>query len=258
MAAKFLSNTSGEFLKTKRTAAFWLTLLGAAFVPIINFIKCVARPDVFVPRYKANVWNIFINENWEVASAFLLVVYIILVTGLVIQIEYRNNTWKQVYASPRTYADIFFSKLIVMLVMILLCFILFNVFIILSGLAINLARPNYNFYSTPIPLMKMLLLSGRMFIAISGIIGIQYFLSLRFRNFIVPMAMGLGLLIAGFIIRQWEHIDYYPYMYGILAYFKNPGLPQDALQKVLIHSVLWFGLFLGLGFGYSVWRRERG
>ena len=118
MAAKFLSNTSGEFLKTKRTAAFWLTLLGAAFVPIINFIKCVARPDVFVPRYKANVWNIFINENWEVASAFLLVVYIILVTGLVIHIEYRNNTWKQVYASPRTYADIFFYLLLVLLVLL--------------------------------------------------------------------------------------------------------------------------------------------
>ena len=258
MILDFTKNTWAEFFKLKRSAAFWLTVVGAAFVPIINFIKCVARPDVFVPMFHKSGWNGFIDDNWSIAASFLLIMYVILVTGLVTQLEFRNNTWKQVYACPRSFADIFFSKLIVILALILLCFLLFNLFIVLSAWSINWVRPGYDFFSQGIPFMKMAAVSGKIYLSILAMVSIQYLLSLRFRNIIVPIGTGLALLITGFIIRNWEHIDYYPYMYSILVYFKNPGLNPGAAEHALINSAIGFGVISVLGFYYTVVKTEKG
>ena len=258
MPAGFAGNIAVEFTKLKRSSAFWITLLGAAFVPLINFLKCLFRPDIFVKIYEKNGWAGYIDDNWSVAAAFLLVMYVILVTGLVTQIEFRNNTWKQVYASPRSVADIFFSKLIVILVLILLCFLLFNLFIVLSAWAVNLVRSGYGFFKQEIPLSNMLLVSGKLYLSIMAMIAIQYLLSLRFKNIIVPIGIGVGLLISGFVIRSWEHSNYYPYIYSILVYFKNPGLKAGTANSVLINSGIWFSAVLVFGLIYMSRKKERG
>src|SRR5688572_18650437 len=135
MTLQFISNVKAESLKIRRTHAFWLTLGGAGFIPLVNFIRIVGRPDIFVPRMKDNPWTIHINDNWAPAASFLLPLYLILVVSLIAQIEYGNNTWKQVYTTPRTYADIFFSKFLIVNFLIIGCFILFILFIVISGYA---------------------------------------------------------------------------------------------------------------------------
>src|ERR1700730_1202400 len=100
----FFLNTRAEMLKTKRTAAVWLSLLGAAFVPIVYCIAFIAKPDFFVPKTKPDAWGFLIGQNWKVAAIFLLPMYVILISSLLVQVEYRNNTWKQVYTSPRSQA----------------------------------------------------------------------------------------------------------------------------------------------------------
>ena len=65
--------------------------------------------------------------------------------------------------------------------------------------------------------------------------------------------MGMGLLIAGFMIRQWEHIVYYPFMYPILIHFKNP-----AADLAEINSILWCVTILLIGFWDISVRSERG
>ena len=248
MTQSFLLNTKAEFLKSKKTAAFWLTVIGAAFIPVINVFKCVGRPDYFIPVLQSDPWKVFLEYNWQIASFFLLIMYVILVTSLVVQIEYRNGTWKQVYALPRSYADIFFSKFLVVHVMIAGCFVLFNFFIVVCGYGTALLQDQFQFFFHPVPWSEMISVSVKMYVSVLAILVIQYWLSLRFGNFIIPIGIGLALFTFGFMIRQWEHIDYYPYMYPFLVYFKNPGLPPDMAQKAMIHSLVWSGVGLGVGF----------
>lgn len=258
MTLSFLLNTKAEFLKCKNTAAFWLTVAGAAFIPVINVFKCVARPDYFIPILKPDPWKVFLEYNWQIAAFFLLIMYVILVTSLVVQIEYRNGTWKQVYASPRSYADIFFSKFITANTLVVGCFILFNFFIVLCGYATGLIEDQYPFFLHAVPWSEMISVSIKMYASVLAILVIQYWLSLRFGNFIVPMGIGLALFTVGFMIRQWENIDYYPYMYPFLVYFKNPGLPPDTAQKAIVHSLIWSVAGLLLGFLTMANRKEKG
>src|SRR5450432_3168395 len=65
---------------------------------------------------------------------FLYSICVILAASLITQIEYKNNTWKQLHSLPLSFTTIFFSKLAVIIVMVLQFFIWFNIGIYLSAL----------------------------------------------------------------------------------------------------------------------------
>jgi hypothetical protein len=258
MTLSFILNTKAELLKLRRSNALWLTIVGAIFIPFVNFIKLISRPDIFAPKMKDNLWGIFINDNWAVAASFLLPVYVILLVSLVAQIEYGNNTWKQVYTTPRSYADVFFTKFLVIKFLIIACFVLFTMLIVASGYATGMINHVYEFISTPVPWSQLLALMAKMYVSILGIMAIQYWISMRIKNFITPIGIGMALIIVGYMIRQWEHIAYYPYMHPLLVYFKNPGLQFGSDRHALLNSMFECALFLSIGFYSMCVRREKG
>lgn len=257
MIYHFILNIRAESLKSRRTNAFWLTLGGAAFIPFIKFLKLTGRPDVFVSKMTDDPWALFVSDNWLPAASLCLPVYVILVISLVIQIEYGNNTWKQVYTTPRSYADIFFSKFLVINSLIFSCIVLFTVLIVLSGYAVHAVNHDYTFLSRPVPWTRLITLAGKMYVSVLAIAAIQYWLSLYMKNFITPLGIGMALLIGGFMIQRWEHIAYYPYMHPVLVYAKNPGAPGLGNQAIL-NSVLGCVLVLALGFYSICVRKEKG
>jgi hypothetical protein len=254
--AAFVINIGGELLKTRKTMAFWLTIAGSAFIPLVEVIPYLARPDVFVPRFKNGAWSQHIKEAVQPAAAFLIPMYVILVTSLIVQIEYRNNTWKQVYASPRSYADIYFSKFCVIHTAILSCLILFNLFLVLSGYIANIFQPDYTFFSTPVPWNTMLWFTIKLYVSVLGISAIQYWISLRIRNFIAPLAIGVGLLIVGFMIVQWDKSIYYPYIYTAISFFVKKNF--TGIDNHEIYSMVWMAGIIALSFWDTVTRREKG
>ena len=258
MTLTFISNTRSEILKCRNSAALWLTVGGAAFIPVINTIKCVAKPEYFLPKFQQDPWRTWLDHNWQIAAGFFLTMYVICVTSLAVQLEFRSNGWKQLFASPRSFADIYFSKVLTIFMIVAGCFVLFNFFLIVSGYVTGVLNAGYEFANRAIPWESLGAMAAKMFISVLSMTAIQYVLSLRFKNFIVPMGIGLALFTTGFMIRQWELIDYYPYMHPFLAYFRNPGLPSGSGDDALIHSAV--GCFVVLVGGYidMVTWKERG
>ncbi|MDP4262244.1 MAG: ABC transporter permease [Bacteroidota bacterium] len=260
MKNSFLLNTRAEFLKTKGTAAPWLTLLAAAFLPAINALILINRPDIFVNKLHQDPWLILFYMTWKNGAGLILPVFVILINSVIVQVEYRNNTWKQVYASPRTYADIFFSKFVVVQAFLLFFIIVFTVFTILSGYFVNLFHSEYLFSSHPFRLRVMLVVISRVYAGILGVTAIQYGLSMRFKNFVVPLGIGISLLIAGLILSDWDKIVYYPYLYSLLLFFI--GSPSQVgslgLGLLLVNSVICLLLAASLGCWDIYKRKERG
>lgn len=239
MTFTFHNTLRAEVIKCKNSQALWLTVLGAAFIPFINLLKCVLKPDYFVNQVKNKPWQVWLDYNWQIAASLMVVTYIILVTSLIVQIEVRNNAWKQVLVSPRSYAEIFLSKFAMVHVLIMVCILFFNLFMVASAYLTYLIQPKYPFFSHAIPLADMATTSVKMYGSMLGVIAIQYCLSIHLKNFATAIGIGIVFFIGGFMIRQWEHIGLYPYMYPILVYFPNPGIASGISNKVLLNSAVW-------------------
>lgn len=258
----FLVSTQAELLKTKRTPSFWLSVIGAAFIPTILFIALMQTedPDGAARNIYKDPWPTFFNMGWQILSVFLLPMYIILVSTLITQIENKNNTWKQVFSSPQSLGNIFFSKFLTIHIMIIFCFLLFNLFMILSALSANLFNPKHSFLDHNIDWRYLLRLNARIYLSILGISAIQYWLSLRFKSFIAPVGIGLALLIGSIIALnfQWKHIAKYPYAFPIQTFdaLQKPGRPF--LENHEWNSLAYFAVFVLIGFLDVKMRKEKG
>ena len=255
----FIISLRAEFMKIRRSAAFWLVIAGSAFLPALMFLMYTTRPDVFVKRLGKDPWMGHILQGFEGASFFLWPMLIIIVASLVTQIEFRNNTWKQVLASPLRIGDVYFTKFIVIQCMILSAYLLFNIDMVLTALLTEVFHPAYAFVHNPVPLRSMLQLDGKSYIAILGMTTIQYCVSLRFKNFIASIGIGLALIIAGLMMIPWDKVVYFPYAYSALSFIRNSATATDF--KVLKHeywSLGYFAVFLMLGYLDFFYRRERG
>ncbi|HEV7330252.1 MAG TPA: ABC transporter permease [Flavisolibacter sp.] len=254
-----LVSTQAELLKTKRTASFWLSVIGAAFIPTILFIALFTDGDAG-KNLAADPWGKFFGMGWQILSVFLLPMYIILVTTLVTQIEFKNNTWKQVFSSPQSLGDIYFSKFLTIHLMIISCFLLFNLLMFLTALLANLFNPQFTFLERSVDWQLLLQLNGRIYLSILGISAIQYWLSLRFKNFIVPVGIGLALLIGSIIALNlhWKHISKYPYAFPAQTFDAVQKSGRPLLENHEWNSIGYFAVFVVIGLLDMKMRKEKG
>jgi len=254
----FFLNTKSEFLKLRRTSAIWLTLLAAGFLPFIDCVICIERPHDMIPKFTKDAWLVFFHFTMKNTAAVILPFYAILVINMIIQIEFRNFTWKQVYTTPRRYVDIFFSKLIVIHVLIICFLLLFISFTLVSGYTANLIRPGFQFLNARIPWHDIMALTLRVYAGILGVTAIQYWLSTRFRNFVVPLGIGFGLWAAGLALLDWDKIIYYPYMYATLLFYNNSSQNPSEYVTLLTCSLACFPIFLIASFWDLYRLKEKG
>ncbi|HKC37143.1 MAG TPA: ABC transporter permease [Chitinophagaceae bacterium] len=256
----FFISASAELIKIKRSASLWICFLGAGFIPLIFFLNYALQPERNLPRLVMFPWAIHFGIGWQAFSSFLLPMFIILICSLIPQIEFKNNAWKQVFASPQPLTNIFFSKFFIIIMIIVFLFVLFNFFLAMSAILANLIVPKYGFLKSHFDLVTMWKLNWHIFLSVMGMIAFQYLLSLRFKNFIAAVGIGLALLIASLVaIPFWDHADTLPYAYPMLT-MRNfaSKTNQVSLPNHEIYSVLYFIGFTLLAFLDMKYRKERG
>ena len=113
----FTRTLQAELLKTRRSGALPIVAAAAGFVPSIILVARLVRRTALPALYRRDdYWTTL----WQQANEALA---LILLTSLVVQIEYRNNAWKQVHASPQTLPRIFAAKLLVIVAAVVALFI---------------------------------------------------------------------------------------------------------------------------------------
>ncbi|RYZ59133.1 MAG: hypothetical protein EOO14_08790 [Chitinophagaceae bacterium] len=254
-----LISTQAELLKTKRTASFWFSVIGAAFIPTILFIALFTDGNAG-KSLAADPWKKFFGMGWQILSVFLLPMYIILVTTLITQIEFKNNTWKQVFSSPQSLGTIYFSKAITIHLMILFCFLLFNFLMFFSAVLSAIINPQLTFLERPVDWAQLLQLNARIYLSLLGIAAIQYWLSLRFKNFIVPVGIGLALLISGIISLNlnWKHIAKHPYAFPAQTFDAIQKAGRPVVENHEWNSLGYFAVFVLIGLLDMRLRKEKG
>ena len=243
-----VTSVKAELIKTKRSASLWLSILGAGFIPLIFLLVYAIKPEKHYTEMHDIPWILHFAHGWQFFASFLLPMFVILICSQIPQIEYKNNAWKQVFTTPQSTGSLFFSKYITILLMILLLFLLYNVFMIAGAIIPNLILPKYTFLSRSIDWSLLLKLNFRFFISLLGIISIQYWLGLRFKNFIVPIGIGLALLVTAMILSSWEHIDKMPYAFPFRTFMETRQPKSGFLSNHEWNSIGYFLLFTGVAF----------
>ncbi|RYD76421.1 MAG: hypothetical protein EOP53_14710 [Sphingobacteriales bacterium] len=254
----FINCFSSEWIKKRRSFADWLVWIGAFFIPVINTIIFLVYPSQLSKLHTApDFWKAIYYRSWETMSVMLLPMGLVLAVSLITQIEFKNNTWKQLHTMPVSFTNIFFSKLAVIFLMLLQLIFLFNIGLCLSAVIPSLLNSSIPFPSYKIPVQFFIAENGKFFVVCLPLIALQYLLSLQFKNFLIPIGAGLALVIGGLIAISWKYVYLIPSSYTALHYFQSIGkrLPQ---HNILQWSVGYFVLFIILAYILYLFKKEKG
>jgi hypothetical protein len=244
---KLLTALRAEMLKTKRTASFYFTLIGAAPVPLIFMLNVLTGGGDVDAVHKGTLNDVF-QLGMERNGLVFFPLFVILICTLLPQIEYRNNTWKQVFAAPQTKGNVFLAKFLNINWLILLFLLASLVYMSLGIVVMHFANPARDMLHQPFNIKKLLAGIANSYITMLALCAFQFWLGLRFRNFIVPIAIGLALWITGMMMTlefQSDFINYFPYSFQIFPFMAKL---QPKLTQVAWTSVAYAIVFLLLGF----------
>lgn len=249
----YINSIQSEWIKTKRSASFWLSIVGGFFIPLLMMANLLYN-HATIDDYGVGdiMWKRHFMNSWENMAIFLLPMGIIMSGSLITQMEYKNNTWKQLHTTPQSFTTIFASKFTVILIMMLTFFLYFNIGVYLSALI-----PSVIFKGTvpsgELPWLFFLKGNWHYFVACLPILAIQYLLSLQFKNFIVPVGTGLVLLIGTLIAVQWKYVYISPFSYCLL----NVLSPHREIGGLSISGVAMLSFLFWISLAYILYIRKK-
>jgi hypothetical protein len=254
---QYIHSFQSEWLKRKRSLASWLVVCGAFFTPaVITVAKIVRHKNLEAASGLPNYWEALWKSSWESMAIFLLPLGAILASSLITQLEFKNNSWKLLHTTPQSYRVIFLAKLLVILVMMLQFLVLFNIGIYLSGVLPGMLF-GVPYPREPIPYLHFLEENGRYFVACLPIIALQYLISLRFRNFLVPVGAGLVLWILSVAVLSWPYGHWIPYTYCSFNYLKDQAKFSHHFPSISF-ALGYFSLFTVSAYILYLHQKEKG
>jgi hypothetical protein len=223
-----------EFLKIKRTSVIYLMLIAACIIPFVQLFD-YSSTDLSKPL---NGWDDFYREGFMVFAFVFLPLFFVLASTLLMQIEVKNHAWKQVLASPQSFFHILLAKFTVLQVLGIVFLAIFNIYTVLVGAILDtIFGLDFLAYLNRWPeVLKLNLLAYGSTIGISALV---FWLALRSKNFIAPIAIGfaLWLVCLAALEVKWPHVDKYVF-----------GIPFTIVAKKFEHEHLFHQL-LSIGYG---------
>jgi hypothetical protein len=192
--------------------------------------------------------NFFFRLSAEINSICIFPMFVVLICTLLPQIEYKNTAWKQVLTSPQTKLNVFISKFLNIHLLMLLFMVAGHLFIWVVVIAAHFILPQSNILQHSFDPYRVLADNAHTYVSVLAICAIQFWIGLRSKNFIVPIAIGIACWLAGTImVLEYGSAasPYFPYSFH--------GIRLSPLFRPRLSQVEWtsFGysvLFLVLGF----------
>lgn len=228
---------ASEAYKFRRTFTLWLLILAPAFVPVINLIVFLAKGHQIV-KEGMNPWEILVNFSIDPGN-FLFLFFVMIVALFVNNIEHSANTWKLIYTQPLTRSTVYLSKVLVFMAMILFSLMLFGLFTIGVGYLLSVLRPELGF-DQAYDQSFAFAICFKIFLCSMGYASLQFAISQKWKNLILPLGIGLAGFISFMILIQgWEHAHYHPYGYHILGIsgLRNPEFELWGEMKFVWRSL---------------------
>lgn len=258
MINNLINSFSVEWMKKRKSLASWLVITGGFFVPLISTFIFIFYPKQLIALHSSGkFWILMFQKSWQLMAFMLLPMGIVLAVSLVTQLEFKNNSWKQLHTMPVTFSNIYLSKLMVLLLMLVQLFVLFNIGIYLSAVIPSIFNSSIPFPIHTIDVIYFIKENTNYFIICLPMIAIQYLIGLQFKNFLIPLSLGLALVIGGLIALSWEYIHTIPSAYTAVYFLQTKDNINPA-HDIRLWALFYFALFVLLGYFLYVFKKEKG
>ncbi|GAA4014503.1 hypothetical protein GCM10022408_29640 [Hymenobacter fastidiosus] len=248
---------AADYRKLRRTPALWLALAGGALPVLLNFAIFFFKGQYLV-KPGENPWPQYVSMSWQTASLLLLPLFVVMLTGLLANVEHRAAGWKHLYALPVGRGAVYVSKLLVVLQLTVAAQVLYAALLLAAGMILGRVRPELGFQTESVELGAVALMLGHTFLATLGMLGVQYVAALWWRGFVGPLALGIGGIVSALTLLRWEHVDLIPYAAparALQAMNRQTLLVDPALTPAEWYSLAWFGAAVLLGYALLQLRR---
>lgn len=254
----YLLSLSAERQKTRHSTATWFVWVGGLFVPFILLLVQTFYPDQFSPNALGeHYWNSLFKRNWQSMSVLLVPCGIVMATALVMQLEHRNHSWKQVYAAPQSLWVLFAAKWSTVMSLMLQFFVIHFIGMLLVAYLPG-CWSSAGFPPFP-PIDKLLYFTGQFFIASLPLFAFQFFMAMRFRNILVSIGVGMAMVLASIFAMSWEYSYAWPFCHLALTYAEITGeIVLQTQVPLWAMSLLWFGGISLLHLLLYLAQKERG
>ncbi len=253
MMAPIYASFTTEWIKSKNSFAKWLILSGALFMPAFVAFVFVSKWKHLIPKNGENQWHELTEMTWKGMAFLYSGFFIALLTCLLFNIEYKNNTWKHLFTLPISRTQLYANKLITLLLFLACFYLLFIPVWVVAGYVTSWIRPQLEMARHSPNYGEFLRLCAHSYISSLSIVALHFWLSIRFKNMIIPLAVtviGSIVWIALFQGKAGE-IVYFPYAYPYLT-VNPPMFLQEAKWGVFpeheVYSLCYFVLLSVLSY----------
>ncbi|MDA8693419.1 ABC transporter permease [Saprospiraceae bacterium] len=249
-----IKSLKSEFLKLKYPPILWLIgfiLLSTLAIVFSAYIIDINKTVLL----GVNPWIKLNASIRAIFSTFIGIPFVVLFISAALNIEHQNHGFKQLYTLPQRRSILIIYKLAALIFSFIAVIILMILGNILIGYILSWLYPETEFLYYDLPIISFLKNYWYVLISYLGIIGIQFFLSVRFRGFLVPASIGILAFVFGIILSSLDNAlsKYFPYCYPSISrnngVFSNDKLniDQDALiNQIELSSIIIFITFLCL------------
>ncbi len=223
----------GELLKTRRTLAFWLTLIAPAVVVGLHMVMFYQQRATYQARgFRVTAWIDYGQMTLVLWGLLMLPLFITLETALIANWEHKNAQWKHLFALPIPRGALYTAKQVCGMTLIGISTVVIVALIVLSGWALRLLAPGLGF-EAPAPVGEFIRFSGFLFVGAWLIIAIQTWVAQRWPNFAVASGVGIALTVVGALVIQSEWAGLYPTTLPILVAngFSDTIQPLNILEE---------------------------
>ena len=242
---------SAELLKTKRTLAFWMTLVTPAVVCILQFLILMRYAGDY-GRQSGDAWLSTGQNVFGLWAILALPLFVTLETALLAQVEHSEKHWKHLFALPIPRWSVYAAKWLTGAYLLLLGQVFLGAFIVVTGLLARVLKPEMGFGPT-IPLGWMAQVLGQMYLIALLMHSIHTWISLHFRSFTVAVGVGMAAAVSNIIlINAEEGPRYFPWALAVNALPQNEGAMLGYALAVGIAG----GVLLAFLGGWEVTRRD--
>lgn len=205
-----------EMIKTKGSFILWLSLVGTLANVALFFLQhAFGLADLLPIHSEATGWTAYIENHYAGIAFMMLPLYVIILASLVTFLEHRTNTWVQLYTLPFPPWAYYAGKLLYTLLHFVAAHLLYIIGFLLSGALLSLIKGDMGGFD----LSHLLLigqLAGQTIVSILALLAWQFWISWRFRHFIIPLTIGiLGFVGTTLVGASWPYHIFNPYAYPV-------------------------------------------